>query len=444
VFDALLVLAPFVPQLAPAELQADLDVLVRDVPQSWSYWEDRTSIGVVDAEAWLEAAREACLVPRSRAEFALILRRAVADLRDGHAGLRIEGGESSARVLPFRVREMADGTAVVESVIQSTVEAGAEPVVGAEPTPEAARYPRVGDRWVALDGRDVDEAFAQELALVFASTPGSRRRRAWRRLLSSGDETCTTTFMAPDGTERTLELRTARPTVSEAPHWSLAWPQPDVALLRVRSFGVERWSEWLAASEQDRDGFLQETRETIERLFREIDECSPRALILDVRGNGGGTDLLGIHVAEHLLEGTFRYFLLSSFTDGHWTRASGLPYSAQEDFATYRGPVVALIDEGCFSTTDNLLRCLDDLHPDFVTVGRPTGGGTGAPRVVSSLPFSGARITLCTQRVYGPLGKLTEGRGTRPDMPVVWTRKDVLEGRDADLDQALRLLRDRR
>ena len=101
--------------------------------------------------------------------------------------------------------------------------------------------------------------------------------------------------------------------------------------------------------------------------------------------------------------------------------------------------VVALIDAGCFSTTDNFLRALRDLHPAFTTVGRATGAGTGAPRAIATLTHSGARITLCTMRVLGPRSGLIEGRGTQPDVPVTWTRADVIAGRDPDLEAALRL-----
>lgn len=63
--------------------------------------------------------------------------------------------------------------------------------------------------------------------------------------------------------------------------------------------------------------------------------------------------------------------------------------------------------------------------------------------MVSVLEHSGARITLCTHRVYGPDGRLTEGRGTRPDVPVTWSRADLFAGRDPDLEAALSVLAER-
>jgi C-terminal processing protease CtpA/Prc len=63
--------------------------------------------------------------------------------------------------------------------------------------------------------------------------------------------------------------------------------------------------------------------------------------------------------------------------------------------------------------------------------------------VVAELPHSGAKVTLCTQHVFGPDDRLTEGRGTLPDVPVTWSAADLRVGRDPDLERAWTLLRER-
>jgi len=157
--------------------------------------------------------------------------------------------------------------------------------------------------------------------------------------------------------------------------------------------------------------------------------------------------------SEHALEGqflaqnsraeldeeTFKFLQLSARRDGAWTEPFGYEYEPVGT-GTFQGRLIALTDERSFSTTDNFLRCMRDLHPRFTVVGRPSGAGTGAPATLATLKHSGARIKGCTMRVYGPLGALIEGRGTTPDTPVTWTRADVLAGRDPDLDAALREL----
>jgi C-terminal processing protease CtpA/Prc len=60
---------------------------------------------------------------------------------------------------------------------------------------------------------------------------------------------------------------------------------------------------------------------------------------------------------------------------------------------------------------------------------------------LATLKHSRADVQLCLMRVWSPKGRLIEGHGTRPDVPVEWTRDDVLKGRDADLEAALNDLR---
>jgi C-terminal processing protease CtpA/Prc len=163
--------------------------------------------------------------------------------------------------------------------------------------------------------------------------------------------------------------------------------------------------------------------------------------VLDLRGNGGGTDLLGMEAAACLLPAGSVYYRLASRGWFGWTKPAPQRLQVHGTPPLFGGQLVVVIDEGVFSTTDNLCRCLDDLHRDVTFVGRPTGGGTGAPRPCVTLTHCRAVITFCTMRVYGPAGELIEGRGTQPDVLVSRTRADVLAGRDAELEAALRAVR---
>jgi hypothetical protein len=155
----------------------------------------------------------------------------------------------------------------------------------------------------------------------------------------------------------------------------------------------------------------------------------------------------------HLVPGTFTYFRLQTrfspqlravrgFETGPtngWSSVSEWQPPRPASVTAFSGFIFILQDQRCFSTTDNLLACLRDLLPrDRVQfIGRPSGGGTGAPRPLVTLPWSGATATLTIMKVFSPNGRLIEGRGTIPDRIVEWTWKDVLEDRDADLETAL-------
>ncbi|MEQ1631486.1 MAG: S41 family peptidase [Planctomycetota bacterium] len=408
------------------QMAEDLDQIAAVVKSDWSYAEDHRRHFAVDVDALLAAAKSELHRVRSADDFARLVRRIGVGLQDGHAYTFVPGQAlPPARRLPFRLASTVEGLCVVV-------------------VPEGSPVER-GDLLVAIEGVPVEERITALARDVFASTKGMRRRAAIDALHRTEHSTVRCAFVDAHGERRELELTTldaeaplppARPAVD---NWTLSWPRPSVALLHLSSFAVPRWQEWLAAKPEDRELFLAEGRAAIDAIIGTLRERNASALLVDLRGNGGGTDLLGIHLAERLLAGEFRYFQLSAKHDGTWSSPAGLPYG-KGDHARFSGQVVALVDEGCFSTTDNFLRCLDDLHPKFTAIGRPTGGGTGAPRRLVETTHTKAVVGACTQRVYGPMGRLTEGRGTEPFEVVTWTRADWLRGRDPDLEAALRIV----
>lgn len=427
---AALALALSAPQDAwtRAEMSADLEQLVAAVRERWAYLDDRREHSGVDLDALHRASLAALDEVRSREEFARVLRRFVAGLQDGHGGVSFADDALPAHYLLLELVRCPEGV-VVASV------GGQDVLVDPD-----ARAPARGELLVALDGRPVEELLREREALTCASTPGQRAAKALADLRVASAPEVELELEDVAGARRRVRVRTrAWPLMPTRDNWGLSWPVEDVALLCVDSFAVRDWAAWLAAPHDEREPFLVATYERIAEITAELAARPARALIIDVRGNGGGTDTLGIRLAEHLLPGRFHYFELSALRDGAWSPPGSLVHGTRER-QVFEGRVVALTDERCFSVTDNFLRCLSDLHPRFTVVGRPTGGGTGAPRVIAQLAHSDAHIRLCTMRVYGPDRGLIEGRGTTPDVAVTWTRADVLARRDPDLVAALRAL----
>jgi C-terminal processing protease CtpA/Prc len=408
------------------QLAGDFEWLAAAVRDQWSYFEFRTADGGLDFEALVAGTRERLRGVETPSQLETVLCGFLAELRDGHAGLFVPGVVPATRRLPFAL-DVSGDSFVVSATLPST----------------DSPHPELGDVVLAIDRRPMHELFASSMRRTFGSTESGRISSALRTLRFCEAETVTVEWRTPDGATRNAPLPTILPGdslrrgVPDPPNWSLSWPEDDVALLRISSFAVVDWQGWLAAKVEERDAFLADTFAEIDRTFTTIEERQPRVVILDLRGNAGGTDRIGIELAKHLIAGEFQYFLLSGKLAGQWRSPHGSRYRAPPEMPRYHGDLIALIDGHCFSATDNFLRCLDDLHPRFTTIGRATGGGTGAPREIATLEHSGVRVTLCTMRVLGPKGAIIEGRGTEPDVRITWHPSDHRDGRDPDLAAAL-------
>ncbi|MCC6996753.1 MAG: S41 family peptidase [Deltaproteobacteria bacterium] len=424
------VAAPAAPdRLQRGDMAADLEQLVVAAKQGWAYFDHRRALGL-DLDALLATTIDGLPPAAERADFALVVRRFVAALEDGHAWVATPGlTEQRDRVWPFQLVDTREG------VVVGRVSVG------------LAR-PRRGDALVAVDGVATGDLLAAAGQRTPASTPAMRRALALQSLRLTSARSHTFTFRRPSGRPFTSDLATtplARTAPSPAPLEWLSWKHlpGGIGYLRIASLAARDRTQWMKALPADRDQLLAGQYASLDDAFASI--SASRALILDLRGDTGGTDLLGMRVAQHLLPGGTTFYQLEPPAAGAVPAtphvAVTIPTTAT--ITPFPGRVIVLIDSLSFSATDNLVACLRATRPETTFIGRPTGGGTGAPRHATTLAHSGFEVGFSTIRVYDPAGQLIEGRGTTPDLLVTTTRADVLRQRDSDLRAALRMLRSR-
>jgi C-terminal processing protease CtpA/Prc len=99
------------------------------------------------------------------------------------------------------------------------------------------------------------------------------------------------------------------------------------------------------------------------------------------------------------------------------------------------GPLVVLVGPHTFSSAEDFLIPL--VHAKRATLlGETTGGSTGQPLTIP-LP-GGGFCRICTLQSFFPDGREFVGRGIEPDVVVHPTQKDIYDGRDPVLEEAVR------
>jgi carboxyl-terminal processing protease len=404
-------------RFSAAEMSADLDQLEQSVAHDWSYRELRR----FDTVGTFEKARAGLPTNADGATYRAILEHLVASMRDGHGGVFLPCEDrSKLRCWPFTLVDAVDGLIVDE--------------------PDASAAPLArGDRLLAVEGVPVEKLIREQEQRTPASTDPSRRERALELLRTTASEHLKLSIIDARGRRRSIQLATIPRRVSSSETVETRDLGNSVSYLRLSSFVPGDLSQWLHAAQAtaaEREQLLAPARKRIDEAFDEV--ARSRALVIDLRGNRGGTDFLGQRVADHLLEPGYVYYSLAAQIAGVWSHAD--PWKPPHSSTTrYAGRVVVLVDEKTGSAADNLARCLRDDRPDIVFVGRTTGGSSGAPREVT-LTKSGARVGFCTMRVYGPRGALIEGHGVEPNLPTQRRRADVARSVDVELAAALDLL----
>ncbi|HYY98643.1 MAG TPA: S41 family peptidase, partial [Pyrinomonadaceae bacterium] len=166
-----------------------------------------------------------------------------------------------------------------------------------------------------------------------------------------------------------------------------------------------------------------------------------RALVVDLRDNGGGEADAMADVASALLPAGLS---LGRFTDRAgevrlepFTRAA--LYSSAETLERFRGPVVVLTNARTASAAEVFAAALRERGRALV-VGEQTCGCVLGIRRRHVLPDGGV-LDISEMDYRTAAGARLEGAGVRPDMEVAPTVEDLRRGRDRALVLALELLK---
>ena len=446
----------------PMELHEDLAQFEQQLEAQFAY----LGANDFDYESEIDKVHKMVDQPISMEDFAIELSKILNRFIDGHAYLEAnQPARRSHLYLPFLIEVAGDRFVAVKPDRSGLVD-------------EA--FPFIH----TIDGQSVTEWIEQLAPFAPAGSTQLRRYRCIRNLRNityfreyfdlKESEYARVTLAKRDGqtSQRRLQLSKTRPVYGE-------WPRGKPSKILDENIG------YLRIKSMDDDA-VKDIREWMPE-FKSTD-----GLIVDVRGNGGGSRRALMELAPYLMQAqdeprivnVAKYRLYPEFDEDHlsdarfvyressarfdpreqdaiakfkqtfqpeWepeaSRFSDWHYlvlakDAKDDRYHYDKPVIILCDDGCFSATDIFLGAFKG-WPGITLMGQASGGGSARSQRFE-LDHSGITVRCASMASFQPNGWLYDTRGIIPDIVVQRTPECYThDGADVVLKQAIKLLKSR-
>lgn len=174
----------------------------------------------------------------------------------------------------------------------------------------------------------------------------------------------------------------------------------------------------------------------LDSIFRSFEHC--KALIIDIRDNGGGSLTNSDRLASRFLEEkTLCGYIQHKTGKGHHDFSDPYPiYLKPSHSILWLKPVIVLTNRRCYSAANNFVSKMREL-PNVRTLGGSTGGGSGFP-FTSELP-NGWSIRFSTSPILDVNMEHTEF-GIEPDIEINLLSEDTDKGVDTLIEAAINYL----
>lgn len=316
----------------------------------------------------------------------------------------------------------------------------------------------VGSEVIEVNGKPTSEYLAEEvIPYISSSTDYVLMDEAIYRMFQSIKGTSfNVVFRLPDGTTKKLALTSGdckeKEMQPEGKKWELLkfkWLEDDIAYVQLNSFSNPKIDSLFI--------------EKLPELYK------AKRIILDLRGNGGGSTNIGLEILKYLTKDSLLYgsrsvsrlhipafkawgkYMNVKDTANDWVRQGYLTYrnsyfhyfpfnpdTNKVDAKRIVVPTAILIGHGTASAAEDFLVYTDN-QKHMVKIGTPSYGSTGQP-FDFEMP-GGGYARVCTKNDTYPDGREFIGYGVQPDIKVDITLDDYIANRDVVLQKAIEYLK---
>jgi C-terminal processing protease CtpA/Prc len=360
---------------------------------------------------WLPKVRRSA----STKEYYLLLQELAANLRDSHT-------------LVLGPSELVDSV-YARPLVRTRLIEDKVLIVGVYDPALSRKGISIGQEVVKVNGVPVkDYAARHVIPYVSASTLQDKMVRAYDYALLGGSVNQPIRLQLRDASNNIREHTIFRVTPGErsrklqAKSFEYRMLKGDIAYVALNTFANDSTAIEFAAR------------------FEEISKA--KAIIFDVRNNGGGSTAPGWDILSYLIDKPTQVH--SSYTRDYkptyraWNYNQSIFVStshlAPDKKVSYTKPVIVLTSARTFSAAEDFAAAFKTLNWGLI-IGEATGGSSGQPLGIS-LPGNGT-ARICTKRDMLGNGEDFVGKGISPDKIVAPTIYDVRKGVDTELQAAI-------
>ncbi|MEK5063674.1 S41 family peptidase [Cytobacillus sp. FSL R5-0596] len=298
---------------------------------------------------------------------------------------------------------------------------------------------KMGDLIVSVEGKKLNEWY-QKIGRYIGAKKETSRRLKMGQILSYffNDKNIEVEYFDSKGTLRTKNIhcldansytKLVKNTLTTQGYWI---KENKVAYIKIPSFSSKIFEE--------------EALKLINKF-----KNSP-SLIIDLRGNGGGSTPLNL-IGFLMKEPYYSWLERARHPEWMYKRYSNEEFKFQKDFSfTFCGPIkyypkdiencyggelIILVDKYTASAAEDFTMPFK-FHRRGTILGEYTYGSTGQPAYANLT--ENVNLGIGSIRAYFPNGDEFEGLGIEPDIKVNVTREDIYNKTDSYIEKALDVL----